>query len=277
MKHIKDNASQKTTPIIGIFDSGLGGLTVTRSIMNKSPQLPLIYFGDTARFPYGSKSPETIRKYSIENTIFLMEQGATAVVVACNTATAVALDYLQKTFSIPIIGVIEPAALEATKITKTKKIGVIGTTGTIRSKSYEKAIHTIDPSINVYSKACPLLVTLIEEGSPHRSLTDKIISAYINPLLRKGIDTLLLGCTHYPLMKEEIKNIVGERITLIDPAESCSSYLQSQIPTCYQIKNPPTEIISSQIRFYASDDSRRFLKIGRKFLGMPIKTVCRPS
>ena len=264
-------------PVIGIFDSGVGGLTVTKAIMNRVPATPIIYFGDTARFPYGSKSPETIKRYSVENAIFLMERGASMIVIACNTATSVALDQLRKIFSIPIIGVIEPAAAHAVASSANKKIGVIGTSGTIRSKSYESALHALDPGIEIFSKACPLLVTLIEEGAPHPSLTRKIVASYINPLMKKGIDTLLLGCTHYPLLKKEIQKAVGNNITLIDPAEAVSAYLES-ILSCSSSKTPHTKKLPAVLpQFYVSDDSHRFQKSGKKFLGIPLKAHLRQS
>ncbi len=264
-----EKLSPSSSPIVGIFDSGLGGLTVTREIIQQTPSLPIIYFGDTARFPYGSKSPETISRYAIENTIFLMEKGATCIVVACNTATSIALPLLKRTFSVPIFGVIDPAAQDAAKATKTKKIAVIGTTGTIKTKSYERAIQSCDPTITVFSQACPLLVTLIEEGSPCFKITNLIIQAYLEPLLNAGVDTLLLGCTHYPLIKETIADYCQGKVVLIDPAESASHALSQTLG----ISSHKLEHQKIDLECYSSDDVGRFREAGERFLGFPLTRV----
>lgn len=264
-----------TGTILGIFDSGIGGLTVVKELIKVFPSTPCLYFGDSARFPYGSKSDETVCRYAVENSQFLIDKGATAIVIACNTATSVALSLLQKTFTTPIFGVIKPAADEAAKKTRSKKIAVIGTSVTIRSKSYEKAIHAVDPSITVFSSACPLLVTMIEEGAPSSKIRKAIIEAYILPLLEKEIDTIILGCTHYSLIKEEIAAQIGNTIHLIDPAESASHAI-------YQaLKNKSTPTKPSPLRSinpltcYVSDDIAKFCSSGESFLGFPITNAQR--
>lgn len=250
---------------VGVFDSGLGGLTVVKALAEKDPTLSFVYFGDTARFPYGSKTAETVSRYAIENSIFLLEQGAKVIIVACNTATSVALERLKSMFSVPVFGVIEPAAKRSVQVSTSGRIGVIATMRTIKSKSYEKAIYACNPSVKVFSQACPLLVSLIEEGCPSEEAARLIIRAYISPLTRKKIDTLLLGCTHYPLLSSLIKEEVGDRVSIIDPATTLAEEVFPLLPSSGQ---PPI------CRFFASDDPERFRKIGAKFLGpsmMPVK------
>jgi glutamate racemase len=202
---------------IGIFDSGIGGLTVLRAITRLLPDENIIYFGDTARLPYGSKSDNTIVGFAVENVIFLNSFGIKAIVVACNTATAVALDFLRGFIKIPIIGVIEPGVEAAVRAAHSKRIGVIGTKTTINKHAYARAIKEIDATIEVYEVAAPLLVHLVEENWIDREITKTILREYINPLLDVGIDTLILGCTHYPFLAKSIQEIVPN-MTLIDSA-----------------------------------------------------------
>ena len=260
------NISTENHPIIGVFDSGLGGLTVVKALSTMSPGIPLIYYGDTARFPYGTKSAETVIRYAIENTEFLIKQGAQIIVVACNTATAVALEQLQSRFSIPVYGVIDPAAKYAATISKTGNIGVIGTSRTIKTKSYTKAILKLLPNAHVTAVACPLLVSLIEEGSPSKEAERLLVHEYLLPLKKNNIDTLLLGCTHYPLLESLIREEMGPGVAIVDPAKTCAELIAASLPS-QQTSS------SSAYRFFASDDAGRFKDVGEAFLGMKMGKV----
>jgi len=212
---------------IGIFDSGIGGLTVFKEIDRSFPQANLYYIGDTARVPYGNKSEETIIRYSLELSDFLVKNfKVDVIVVACNTASSYAVEKIKSYLNIPVIDVITPGVLTAIKTTKNKKIGVIGTQATIRSKSYEKKLKEIDLNFKVYSKACPLFVPLVEEGKIKGKITRLIIEDYLNPLIDKGIDTLILGCTHYPLLKEEIESIYPY-INIVDSSMMISNFIET--------------------------------------------------
>jgi len=211
---------------IGIFDSGVGGLTVFHAIQKALPHQHIVYFGDTARVPYGSKSQRTIIQYSLQNMIFLLQQKIELLVVACNTSSAYALEELRKHSDIPIIGVIEPGAKKALNVTDNKKIGVIGTEGTIKSGSYEKALRSLDETCTVFSKPTPLLVPLVEENWIHHRVTKEIIEEYLQDFLNKDIDTIIMGCTHYPVLKQVIQEVVGDKITLVDSAESIARELK---------------------------------------------------
>ncbi len=251
---------------IGIFDSGVGGLTVFKEIRKKFPYEDIVYFGDTARVPYGPKSPRTVVDYSIQNARFLMQCGAKIIVVACNTSSAVALPELQKKIPVPIIGVIEPGSISAVSATIIKRIGVIGTEGTIRSKAYADAISNIAPDIQVFSKACPLFVSLAEEGWEDHEVTKLVIAEYLENILSKYIDTLVLGCTHYPILKKAIGKYVGSNIKLVDSAEAVSDQFLKILP------NPETEV-NGQDRFYVSDNEEKFEKIASRILEKEIKNL----
>jgi glutamate racemase len=254
---------------IGIFDSGLGGLTVAHAIMRHLPGESLIYFGDTARVPYGPKSPETVRRYSQEIAAFLLEQGVKAIVVACNTATAHALPLLADTLPVPVLGVVGPGARAAVRATKTGHIGVIGTTGTIRSQAYVRAIHAESPDAIVTATACPLLVPLVEEGWTNHDATHLIAREYLDPFLREEIDTLVLGCTHYPLLKPLIGEIIGRRVRLIDSAEETALDTGRLLAS----SDLASRATSGTYRFIASDDPQQFLKLGQRFFGDAIDDV----
>lgn len=195
---------------VGIFDSGVGGLTVAREIARQIPNESFVYFGDTARVPYGSKSKETIIRYSRQIVRFLQTKKVKAIVVACNTASAFALDTIEKELDIPAIGVVKPGAKSAVENTTNKRIGIIGTEGTINSELYTQYIHSIDPEVTVFGKACPLFVPLVEEGMLHDPVTDEIARRYLDEMKEKDIDSLILGCTHYPLLRSTIRKIMGE-------------------------------------------------------------------
>lgn len=203
---------------VGVFDSGIGGLTVAREIMRLLPEERIVYFGDTARLPYGAKSKETVIRFSRQIVRFLRGRGVKAIVIACNTASAFALETIAKESDIPVIGVIYAGALTAVKATKNGRVGIIGTRGTVSSDIYGKVIHGMDPSIKVFGKACPLLVPLVEEGLLHDSVTDEIASRYLQELKSKYVDTLVMGCTHYPLLRSTVERIMGAEVTLVNPA-----------------------------------------------------------
>jgi len=243
---------------IGIFDSGVGGLTVAREIMRQIPNERLVYFGDTARVPYGNKSKETITKYSKQIIRFLKTQNVKAIVVACNTASAYALDEIEKELDIPIIGVVKPGAKVAAETTRNKKVGVIATAGTIQSRIYAEYIEGIDRDIRVIGKACPLFVPLVEEGLLEDPVTDEIATRYLNELKDLDIDTLILGCTHYPLIRSTLGRIMGEKVTLVNPAYETAVELRSLLER-EGLLNPSTNRLgTNQYQFFVSDGADKF-------------------
>jgi len=254
---------------IGIFDSGLGGLTVVKAIQKELPQEYLVYFGDTARIPYGNKSPDTIIRFSRQIIRFLISrEKVKAVVVACNTSSAWALEAMRKEFKIPIWGVIEPGASAAVEVTCNGRIGVIGTEGTVYSEAYPKAIHRLMPKAKVFSKACPLFVPLVEEGKVRGPVAEAVVREYLKPLLKEKIDTLLLGCTHYPLLKETIQENVGKEVQIVDSANETAWTLYRNL------ENYGVELSEQAIgKYYVSDMSRKFKENAQRFLGRPIKKV----
>jgi glutamate racemase len=255
---------------IGVFDSGIGGLTVVREMIAQLPNESIIYFGDTARVPYGPKSPDTVLRYSREITSYLLAEGVKALVVACNTATAHALPALREEFTIPIIGVIEPGARAAAASTKTNRIGVIGTAGTIKSRAYEKEIKKLLPNANVTAQACALFAPLVEEGWLDSEVTRAVARNYLAPIVSAEVDTLVLGCTHYPLMKTVIGNVVGRAVRLIDSAyETARETGQVLRAKGLEMAKPD----SARYRFIASDAPDTFLALGQTFLGSSIDRV----
>jgi glutamate racemase len=258
------------TAPIGVFDSGMGGLTVVREMMSQLPNESIIYFGDTARVPYGPKSPDTVLRYSREITAFLKGEGVKALVVACNTATAHALPALRREFDMPIVGVIEPGARAAAAATKTKRVGVIGTAGTIKSKAYEKEIRKILPDVEVTAQACALFVPLVEEGWLDSEVTRAVARNYLAPIVSAEVDTLVLGCTHYPLMKTVIGNVVGREVRLIDSAHETARQA-GEILRTHGLENGAPD--GARYRFIASDAPDTFLGLGERFLGSPIDRV----
>jgi glutamate racemase len=256
---------------IGVFDSGIGGLTVLHKIMETLPNENTVYLGDTARAPYGTKSVETIRRYSFENTEFLLEKDVKLVIVACNTSTAIALMRLRDGLSIPVVGVIDPGVRGATKSTRNKKIGVIGTEATIESGAYTHALKESDPGIEVYSRACPLLVPLVEEGWTDNEVAQMTVKAYLASLKQSGIDTLILGCTHYPLLKKAIRNFMGKGVRLVDSAEETAREVESVLKKGGLIKKSGKGVHS----FFVTDAPDRFIKVGRHFLGEKVESAVR--
>ena len=249
---------------IGIFDSGVGGLTVLKEVVKALPQEDTIYLGDTARVPYGTKSPETVTRYSLQVTSFLVERDIKLLVVACNTASAVSLDALKNHFSIPIIGVIEPGARRAVSVTRSGKVGVIGTTATIQSSAYTKAIKKIDRGIEVVTRACPLFVPLAEEGWVDNEVARLTARNYLQGLKDEGVDTLVLGCTHYPLLKGIIAEVMGDGVELVDSAEETARTVAETLGAG-DILRPSSE--KGNHHFFVTDVPAGFIRVGNRFLG----------
>lgn len=248
---------------IGVFDSGIGGLTVVAALRRLLPHEDILYFGDTARVPYGSKSGETITRYSQEIVDLLLQRGCKFIVVACNTASALALPALKKFYKISLQGVIEPGAATAVKATRSGKIGVIATKGTIASNAYQYAIHSLNPKLTIFSQPCPLLVPLIEEGWLEDEITDATIHRYLDPMLSEKIDTLVLGCTHYPLLKKRIATLIGPEITLVDSAENCAVEVQCLLSENNLITSSKNQ---GRLQMILSDRSEGFLSVAAERL-----------
>jgi glutamate racemase len=257
--------------MIGIFDSGVGGMTVARAIEMQLPSYRLIYFGDLARTPYGTKSPETIVRYSVQNTEFLINQGAQVIIIACNSAASVATDVLKNSFDIPIFEVITPAIAKAVQSTKSGRIGVIGTTATIKSSIYEQKLQELSPEYHIFSKACPLLVPLVEEGWLLKRETKMIVRRYLQPLKRHQVDTLVLGCTHYPLLKDLIQPRIGKTTKLIDSSIEVAGAVKN-----FLINNPTIEKSlehDGENLYYVSDTTSTAESIAEKIFSRPIQLI----
>jgi glutamate racemase len=248
---------------IGIFDSGVGGLTVLKEVVRVLPQEDTIYLGDTARVPYGTKSPETVIRYSRQIARYLLSRDIKLLVVACNTASAVALAALQQEFSIPIVGVIEPGARAAASATVSGKVGVIGTEATVASSAYTKAIKRINPEIEVVTRACPLFVPLAEEGWVDNEVARLAARIYLGDLRDHGVDTLVLGCTHYPILKEVIAEVMGPGVTLVDSAEQ-TALTVARILSEQQLLRPVGE--KGNHHYYVTDIPAGFIRVGNRFL-----------
>lgn len=248
---------QKDAPI-GVFDSGVGGLTVVREIMRQLPDEKIVYFGDTARVPYGSKSKETVTRFSRQIVRFLETQQVKTIVVACNTASAYALDEIEKEITIPMIGVVRPAVKVAAETTRNGKIGVIATQATVNSRVYSTYINEIAPEMDVIGKACPLFVPLVEEGLLEDPVTDEIARRYLLELVDIGIDTLILGCTHYPLIRSTIGRIVGDGITLVNPAYETARELKEMLGRMNLLTEEKPDLGSNRYRFFVSDGADKF-------------------
>lgn len=264
---------QKRNAPIGVFDSGVGGLTVAREIMRNIPQERIVYFGDTARVPYGSKSKETILRYSRQIVRFLQTQEVKAIVVACNTASAYALEDIKKELDIPIIGVVKPGARVAAVTTKNNRIGVIGTEATIRSDIYSRFIKQQNPEIEVMGKACPLFVPLVEEGLLKDPVTVEMASRYLKELMEQEIDTLILGCTHYPLLRSMLREIVGEKVNLVNPAYETARGLKELLEKndLCAVGEPVSD--QERYRFYVSDAADKFKQFADSILPYDIETT----
>jgi glutamate racemase len=257
-----DPARTASAPI-GIFDSGIGGLTVARAIYDRLPHESTLYFGDTARVPYGPKSPETVRRYSLEILHWLVGQGVKAVVIACNTSTAHALDALRAESPVPVVGVIEPGARAAVAASRGGPIGVIGTAGTIKSDAYGRAIRALDPKADVEQQACPLFVPLVEEGWFEHEAADLIAREYLAPLKRAQVDALVLGCTHYPLLRPLLERVMGPEVKLIDSGQETAAVVGELLAE----RGIAARGGEATHRFAVSDDEPRFLAVGSRFVG----------
>lgn len=264
----RDDLDMTDRPI-GVFDSGIGGLTVVAALRRTLPAEKILYLGDTARVPYGGKSPETVTRYSKEISDLLVAEGAKMIVAACNTASALAVPSLALTYPVPFIGVIEPGAAAAVLATRNGKIGVIATRATIASDAYGKAIRSLSANIEVTAIACPLLVPLIEEGLFDDEITRTLLRRYLEPLLRAGIDTLVLGCTHYPLLKGVIGRICGKKVTLVDSAENCALAVRALISPSGNIAQDG----NARLDVMLTDSSEGFLRIAEKSLNLTIDSL----
>ena len=262
-----DNISARP---IGVFDSGIGGLTVVKALRHLLPAERIIYLGDTARVPYGNKSPSTVERYSLEIAGMLTERHAKVIVVACNTASSVALSKLEQTCPVPVIGVIRPGAEAAIAVTQNRHIGVIGTRATVKSGAYEKALQALDSSVKVTSQACPLLVPLIEEGWLNDPLTDGIIARYLEPLIEQKIDTLVLGCTHYPLLSYAIQRALERDVTLVDSARNCALAVQHLLD---QKSMRAPESNRGGLEVALTDKPDNFLQVAKEALELDIGEV----
>ncbi len=256
---------------IGVFDSGIGGLTVLHRILEVLPRENTVYLGDTARAPYGTKSVETVLRYSYENSEFLLEKGVKLVVVACNTSTAIALSQLKNRLAVPVIGVIEPGVRSALQSTRTGKVGVIGTEATIQSGAYTHALKAANPRVEIYSRACPLFVPLVEEGWTDNEVVEMTVKTYLGGFSQSGIDTLILGCTHYPLLKKAIRKFVGRGVRLVDSAEETAKEVESVLKRKSIIRKRGSGAHS----FFVTDAPERFIKVGRRFLGEKVESAVR--
>ena len=250
---------------IGIFDSGIGGLTVVGQIHRALPNENLVYLGDTARVPYGTKSPSTVVRFACEDTQFLLQQNVKAIVVACNTASAWALPALQRKFDLPIFGVIIPGACAALERSKSQRIGIIGTNATVRSQAYSKAILARCDTAQVFARACPLLVPLVEEAWIDHPVTTRVLREYLRPLLRNRIDTLVLGCTHYPLLKAAIRKVTKGKVSLIDSAESCALDVKERLAALKLLSTNRKH--RGTIQPFVTDEVERFDELAARFLG----------
>ncbi|MBQ5676758.1 MAG: glutamate racemase [Lachnospiraceae bacterium] len=266
------NGIKKDAPI-GVFDSGIGGLTVVREIMRQIPNEKIIYFGDTARVPYGSKSKDTITRYSRQICRFLMTKEVKTIVVACNTATAYALDELEKEIDLPMIGVLKPGAKVAAETTKNGKVGVIATRATIGSESYTHYIKQINPEATVLGKACPLFVPLVEEGLLEDPVTDEIAMRYLSELKDEEIDTLILGCTHYPLIRKTIGRTMGDGVTLVNPAYETARELKEQLAMRNLLNEEKIDLGTNKYQFYVSDAADKFQQFANSIIKYGILTA----
>ncbi len=251
---------------IGVFDSGIGGLTVAREIMRQMPNEKIIYFGDTARVPYGNKSQETVTRFSEQIVRFLNTFQVKTIVVACNTASAYALDTLEKESQIPIIGVVKPGAKAAVEATRNGRIGVIATAATIGSKIYSKYITELNSDVTIHGKACPLFVPLVEEGLWDDPVTNEIARRYLAELIDIDIDTLILGCTHYPLIRTALGRIMGDRVTLVNPAYETAIELKAMLQKMDLLNEETPGLGSNQYEFYVSDKAEQFVRFANSII-----------
>jgi glutamate racemase len=256
---------------IGIFDSGIGGLTVVKALLDILPREDLLYLGDTARTPYGTKSAEVVRRYSFENAEFLLEKGVKLLVVACNTSTAVALEALQERFDVPVIGVVEPGAEAAVAQTQSGRVGVIATEATISSGSYTRALRRLRSDLEIYTRPCPLFVPLAEEGWVDNAVAKATTRVYLETLRRSGIDALILGCTHYPLLRAAISQVMGDGVALVDSGRATASRVRQELESRHLLRGQGRGSVS----FFVTDTPERFVRVGARFLGARVDSAVR--
>ena len=252
---------------IGIFDSGLGGLTILKALRKQLPHEDFIYFGDTANVPYGSKSKQTVTRFSVAIARFLEEQHVKLIVVACNTASALALNELRRQCHVPVLGVIEPGAQAATCVTKNRRIAILGTEATVRSNAYAKAVLKRAPGVAIVQQACPLFVPLVEENWTNSPAAKLIAETYLAPVKRNRADTVILGCTHYPILKPMLSKLLGKNVNLVDPAQTTAKAVKAFLG------NAPANHAKGKLTVYASDDPARFKRLASRLLGTPISKV----
>ena len=256
---------------IAVFDSGLGGLTVVRQLMRRLPAESIVYFGDTARVPYGIKSAETVTRFARENIEFLQQFEPKLIIAACNTASSAALPLLNGEYHVPLCGVVGPGARAAVAKTRTGLVGVIGTEATIRSESYTRSIAELNPNIKVLHRACPLLVPLVEEGRTSQDdVVRMVLEEYLRPLREAGVDTLVLGCTHYPMLRPGIRAVMGEGVQIVDSARETARQAEELLAASGELSARQAE---GRHRFFASDHPERFARLGKRFLGRPLGRV----
>ncbi len=256
---------------IGVFDSGVGGLTVVKKIIELMPAEEVVYLGDTARQPYGTKSAETVEKYALDNAAFLAGRGIKMLVVACHSASSVALETIASSYPMPVVGVIEPGARAAVEVTRNHRVGVIGTEATINSSAYTRALKRVGPSLEVHSRACPLFVPLAEEGWTENEVARATVEIYLASLKRSGIDTLILGCTHYPLLEQPIKEFLGPSVILVDPALEAARSVQRELEESGLVR----ESGCGGASFFVTDVADRFVRVGGRFLGDRLHSAVR--
>jgi glutamate racemase len=257
---------------IGVFDSGIGGLTVVRELMHLLPHEDIVYFGDTARVPYGTKSEKVIRNFAVEDTLFLRKQGVKMVVVACNTVSAVALGLLEEKFALPLVGVVKPGAAEAARRTRNKKVGVIGTPRTVSSGIYEREIRTLDHTVQVFSKACPLFVPIVEEGWEEKEATLLVAREYMEVIKAMGVDTLVLGCTHYPLLSNALTQVMGRGVQLVNSGAAAATAVQTLL-TENAMGN--SQACAGALKVFISDVPYHFQLLAERLLGREVKDITR--
>jgi len=255
---------------IGVFDSGVGGLTVVKELLKQLPGEDIVYFGDTSRVPYGTKSKPTIIKFSVENANFLATFDIKLLVVACNTSSSLSLDVLKERFKLPIVDVIEPSCREAVKLTQNKKIGVIGTQATVKSNSYQNVIKAINPDVEVFTASCPLFVPLAEEGWVTGEVTEKVAETYLAAIRAKEVDTLILGCTHYPLLADVISKVMGKKVKLVNSARHTAMKVKSTLNENNLLTESPG---NGNLKFFVSDEVDNFKRVGKSFLGSELTEV----
>ena len=255
---------------IGIFDSGVGGLTVFRALEQRLPNESLIYLGDTARIPYGTRSPQTVIRYALEDAAFIQSKEVKAIVIACNTASACAADALRQQCTVPVRSVIGPGARRAVEMTRNRRIGIIATEGTIESGAYEKTILSIGTDVEIHSRGCPLFVPLAEEGWANHPVTRQVAEEYLDELRDRCIDTLVLGCTHYPILRGMIQDVMGENVLLIDSGEALAEEVAIMLEENQMTREDPEPRTE---QFYVTDSARRFRRVAEMFLGRPIESL----